>query len=201
MAINSLWGLLGSMALAAIQSPSQTSPLSAHEVAPVVVTAPRPKWTTDVPLRAGMIDVQNAVVAEYFAACANGASRVEYDRLAGHLDEQSAQIAARSQVSGVPRTQLDALLREMKNSSDLLRGTGDPQAGVRKAIGVLISYSTDFNHPGWRPRHRTRSRAETPEDGAGVIALAPSEEEVKARTARLTLCRHLSRRDLSFWTR
>ena len=95
-----------------------------------------------------MVDLQNALVAEYFAACANGPTRLEYDRLADSLDKQSVRIASLSQVSGAPRKQLDSLLRDMKTSSVLLKGFDDPQAGVRKMIEVLISYSTDFSPPG-----------------------------------------------------
>ena len=200
MAPTALSMLLGFLLVAGAQPPLTKNAPSSNTVGTVVVTAPRHKWTTDAPLRVGMVGLQNAVVAEYFAACAKGPTRLEYDRLAEHVDDQAVEMT-KSQISGTPRAQLVKLVQEMNDSSALLKGSENPQSGVRKTLGVLISYATDFNHPGWRPRHRVRINSAALDPATDVQNVNSTAQGVQARAARLTLCRHLALRDFALWSR
>lgn len=194
--------LLGFTMFAASQASGQSlAPPPSPEVAPIVVTAPRLKLPTDEPLRAGMVGVQNALFSEYYSTCAQGPSNIGYARLATALDQQSSSILKLSHVSAQSRAQVEILMQHLNSGAALLRSADDPRAGVSETIAVLIAYSTEFDHAGWRPQGSSKPKMQyldRTDDPRASVHDAVTEAK-SARDARHEMCRLVSEGNLQLW--
>lgn len=112
------------------------------------------KWATDAPLRKGMTDIRNAVIADKEAIRAGKLGETRYDVLAKKIDDSVAYIVKNCKLPPEADANLHLIIAEIMQASDAIKGRDrqvSRRAGVEKVIAALEAYDKYFDHPGWQP--------------------------------------------------
>jgi hypothetical protein len=111
------------------------------------------KWSTDAPLRRGMVGVRDAIAAQHAAIHADRATAAQYQALAGKIDGQIADIVQNCKLPPEADAQLHVILTDIIGGSDLMKGADEAKRrqGAVMVVEALGNYPQYFDHPGWRP--------------------------------------------------
>jgi hypothetical protein len=110
------------------------------------------KWETDAPLRKGMSEIRNAIVADKSAIHAGKLSDARYDALAKRVDAQVAYMIANCKLRPEADAQLHLVIAQIVEGSEAMKGKAKGatrRAGAEKIVAALNAYGNHFEHPGW----------------------------------------------------
>ena len=151
-------GALAGGALTGLTAHAASDPAHGHghaDTAQMLKLNDGRKWASDEPLRDGMTKIRDAVDAK-LPAIRNGPQPAQFDALAREIDTQLAGIVQNCKLEPAADEVLHAILAEMMQGNDALRGK-DPNtprmAGIERIVHSLGLYAGHFEHPGFEAPH------------------------------------------------
>lgn len=118
------------------------------------------KWTTDEPLRQGMMAIRNATATALPAAHSGKMTTAEYEAFGKYLGGQLGYIVENCKLDPKADAQLHIIVSDISSGMETVEGKlADKKraAGVVKVVEALNTYGKYFDHAGWKsiklPQH------------------------------------------------
>lgn len=110
------------------------------------------KWTTDEPLRAGMLQIRSTMADNLEAIHHNKLNTEQYRALATSVQQQVTTILAQCKLDPRADAVLHIIITDLLKGSDVMYGKGNaaPADGAHQVVEALNAYGTYFDHSGWR---------------------------------------------------
>jgi hypothetical protein len=111
------------------------------------------KWPIDEPLRKGMTEIHEALVAKREAIQEGRLTPSEYKALGGMVEAQVATIVAQCKPEPAADANLHLIIAELVAGAEAMQGKSKatPAAGAAQVVRAVNQYGKYFNHPGWKP--------------------------------------------------
>lgn len=109
------------------------------------------RWETDAPLRAGMIEIREAMAASLESIHAGAFAPTDYDALAARLEQQIDYVTTNCHLPEAADAELHVVLGQIIDGIDAMRGGPDRDQGAVKVVEALDLYAKGFDHPAWKP--------------------------------------------------
>jgi hypothetical protein len=114
------------------------------------------KWSTDGPLRGGMVHIRTLVEPQLGAAHAGKLQSAQYAALAGRIETEIGGIVANCKLKPEADAMLHLVIGEIGAGTDAMKGktpSQPPEQGLAQVAAALNNYGEHFEHPGFKPIH------------------------------------------------
>jgi hypothetical protein len=113
------------------------------------------RWTTDAPLREGMMQIRQSLEPKLGAIHKDKLAADEYKAIAEHADKQIANIVANCKLPPDADAALHGIIARVGEGTEAMAGKSklQPREGAIKVVEALEEYGRTFDHPRWKRLH------------------------------------------------